>query len=132
MCQKGEKQNMTYYELSYNGKISKFTMGEFGSRPNSGYALYIALHGGGGRLANETEEAARRKNNSSWYGMASGRYRKNFKGEIQIIRITGLRVLSTELHLESKPLGTFTSSRSPTSSLATDYDSTPADRYTAR
>jgi hypothetical protein len=90
---KGEKQ-MTYYELSYNGKIFKFTMDEFGSRPNSGYALYIALHGGG-RLAKETEEEAKRKNNGFWYSMASGLYRKNFKGGIQIIRIAGLMVLST-------------------------------------
>lgn len=42
--------------------------------------MYIALHGGEGRLAKETEEEAKRKNNGFWYGMASGLYRKNFKG----------------------------------------------------
>ena len=44
-------QTMTYYELEpYNGKVLKFTMEKFGSRPQLGYAVYIALHGGGGDL----------------------------------------------------------------------------------
>jgi hypothetical protein len=43
-------QNMTCYELSYNSKTLKFTHKIFETRPAAGFAVYIALHGGGSTL----------------------------------------------------------------------------------
>ena len=71
-----ETQHLTYYELSYNNKILKFTLEGFGARPKDGYALYIALHGGGG---DKDATRGNRVNNGLWYQMAKGLYRKNFK-----------------------------------------------------
>jgi pimeloyl-ACP methyl ester carboxylesterase len=71
--------SLPYYELEpYNGKTLKFTIEEFGSRPEAGYALYIALHGGGGREG-EDKDARMRSNNQLWYDMATNLYRFNFK-----------------------------------------------------
>jgi predicted peptidase len=65
-------KKMTYYTLPYNGNTLKFTIDEFGTRPKTGYALYIALHGGG-RITTE-------RNNGLWYDMATALYRYSFKG----------------------------------------------------
>ena len=74
-----EKREMTYYELTYNGKSLKFTMEQFGNRPSEGYSLFIALHGGGGRSGHEDYYEV--SNNSLWSDMASADlYRPIFKG----------------------------------------------------
>ncbi len=36
-----------WYELEYNGVILKFSVKVFGERPETGYKLYLGLHGGG-------------------------------------------------------------------------------------
>ena len=80
---------MDVYEIAYNNQISlRFTMEVFGSRPTSGYALFIALHGGGGSTTDGAAvngftggiEGRKRSNNGAWYNMSSGLYRYNFKG----------------------------------------------------
>jgi hypothetical protein len=60
-------------------------MEKFGNRPQLGYAVYIAIHGGGGdlekQLADEKERKWReRSNNGAWHSMATNLYRFNFQG----------------------------------------------------
>ena len=78
-----KKEVLDVYELSYNGKTLAFTMQEFGVRPEKGYALYIALHGGGGDPGSEVGakgEERKRINNYAWHMMATGLYKWNFAG----------------------------------------------------
>jgi hypothetical protein len=100
---------MPYYELEpYNGKTLKFTMEEFGSRPDAGYALYIALHGGGG-IDGEDKNWRMRSNNKLWYQMATSLYRKNFKapenkdGTIDGAIYVALRGVTDDWNLHFRP-----------------------------
>ena len=73
------KRQITYYELPYNGKHLKFTMEQFGNRPEDGYPLFIALHGGGGMAGHE--DYYELTNNTLWSDMANANlYRTIFKG----------------------------------------------------
>jgi dienelactone hydrolase len=59
-------QSWQWFELSYNTRKLKYTVSIFGNQPESGYPLFIGLHGGG-------EDKTGEGNDSSWYD-ASTRY----------------------------------------------------------
>lgn len=59
---------LEWYELYYNGSTLKYTMDLFGQQPDTGYPLFIMLHGGGS--SDTKDDSYKSVNNRAWYDMA--------------------------------------------------------------
>ena len=79
----------------------RYTFKVFGQQPDSGFPLFIGLHGGGGGL-NQVE--ANKSNDKAWRRMGEGLYKRNVENDVKVGVYVATRGIVNEwnLHFRSE------------------------------